>query len=208
MRLSVSDLDQYLYWREEEDHPLETLLKRLRREEPPTEELLAGRAFDSFLEHATEGDYDVIEYDGHRFMIDPKVVIERPTFAQLKGELEVKTDAGPVTLVGKLDGIVGKTIRDYKLTGRFDAERYMESYQWRCYLLMFNCQVFQYEIFVGKRTGQTKQDGHPIWTISEHHRMPLFSYRHLWHDVHAAVSDFASFLDKIGFEFPTREVAA
>ena len=36
MRISVTDLDQYLYWKSAEAMPVEDLLRRLRREEPPS----------------------------------------------------------------------------------------------------------------------------------------------------------------------------
>lgn len=147
MRISVTDLDSYLYWLEAEDMPLEDLLVRLRGEEEPNEKMFAGRAFHTLLEHASESDLAVARVDGFEFIFQLDSTIAVPVIRELKGEVIIQTKFGPVTLVGKVDAMHGRRVTDYKLTERFDAERYADSYQWRAYLSMFDATEFVYEAF-------------------------------------------------------------
>jgi len=45
IRLAVSDLETFRYWRNDEDSTVADLVARLRRQEPPTVQMEAGRAF-------------------------------------------------------------------------------------------------------------------------------------------------------------------
>lgn len=147
IRLSVTDLDSYLYWRDSEDMTFEQLLTRLRGQEPPNANMLAGRAFHSMLEKAGEDELYCAVQDGFEFVFDLDSVISVPPIRELKGEVVINTHVGPVTLVGKVDTLNGLRVSDYKLTERFDAECYADSYQWRCYLEMFGATEFIYEVF-------------------------------------------------------------
>lgn len=205
-RISVTDLDSFLYWRNEEEATLEDLLQRLRHEDAPSSAMLAGRALHSFLELARADpaprSIDVIETKEHRFLINCDIDLALPEVRELKGEMHI----GPVTLVGVIDGLEGLSARDYKLTSStFDATRYIDSYQWRCYLAMFGLSQFDYEVFVGKETGQSI--GPPrrsIWTITEHHHLRVHAYPALMDDVVRLVNEFNEFLDSINFVAPVR----
>jgi len=59
IRLSVSDLETYRYWKNSEDSDVLTLLAKLRHEEPPTPAMEAGRAFAKLFETSTAGDVGV-----------------------------------------------------------------------------------------------------------------------------------------------------
>lgn len=188
MRISVTDLESYRYWRDSEDMELDELLKRLRREEPPTMAMQAGSALHAWLETAKAGEaVDAFEQDGFRFLIDCECEIPDTPIRELKGEMELQTSVGPVTLVGVVDGIATE-ISDHKLTSRFSIERYADSYQWRCYLVMFNGHRFTYNVFVGKEY----PDG--LWGIYEFHRFPIYSYPGMREDVIREVDEFARFL--------------
>ena len=184
IRLSVTHLDGYRYWRDNEDVPLNVLLARLRGDEPPTQAMLAGRAFHSFLEHATIGDVHVATVDGFEFDFALDQEIELPAVRELKAECLMETPSGPVTLVGKVDGLHGTTVRDYKLTEQFNAEKYADSYQWRCYLSMFESQTFVYDVF------QARYDG-PRIVIYDYHRMSFSAYPGMRADVQREVSALA-----------------
>jgi hypothetical protein len=190
IRLSVTDLDSMLYWRESEDMDFEALLTRLRGQEPPGPNMLAGRAFHKLLENASEGgEWFAAEQDGIRFdfAIDEEIAL--PTIRELKAEYLFQTPSGPVTLVGKVDGLQGITVHDYKLTERFDAERYADSYQWRSYLLMFGAERFVYDVFV------CRYDSARVY-VFDYHRLPVCAYPGMAEDVYREVCALAEIVAK------------
>lgn len=190
IRLSVTDLDSYLYWKRTEDMDFESLLKRLRGEEPPGQNMLAGRAFHKLLETATPGsEFFAQKVDGFRFdfAIDEEIAV--PVARELKGEVLLHTPSGPVTLVGKVDGLTGCVVNDWKLTEKFDAERYADSYQWRAYMMMFAAQQFIYDVFV------CRYDDDRVY-VFDYHRLPLYAYPGLAEDVRREVCGLAEIVAK------------
>lgn len=184
MRISVTDLDSYLYWKSSEDVALETLLSRLRRETEPTPAMMAGRAFHKALETAAEGSLESVEVDGFkfRFLLDCELALS--PIRELKGDMIVPTSAGNVTLVGVVDAMHGLTVRDYKLTERFDAERYIDSYQWRSYLTIFRANRFIYDVFVCREELDTR-------IIYDYHQLPIYAYDGIERDVAEEVDGLA-----------------
>lgn len=190
IRLSVTDLDSYLYWKGSEDMEFEALLTRLRGQEPPNASMLAGRAFHTLLENASEGgEFFAAEQDGIRFDFAIEQEIALPVIRELKAEHVMQTPSGPVTLVGKVDGLQGITVNDYKLTERFDAERYADSYQWRSYLWMFGAKRFVYDIFV------CRYDTDRVY-VFDYHRLPLCAYPGMAEDVQREVCGLAEIVAK------------
>jgi hypothetical protein len=189
IRISVTDLDSYLYWKSSEDMEFESLLKRLRGEEPPTQPMMAGRAFHTVFENADVGDLDRVTQDGFEFVFALDHDIALPPIRELKGEVVLDTPSGPVTLVGKVDSLDGITVHDYKLTERFDAERYADSYQWRAYLSMFWAKRFVYDVFQGR------YDGNRI-TVYAYERLSFSAYPSMRRDVEMAVAGLAEIIAK------------
>jgi hypothetical protein len=202
IRLSVSDLETYRYWKDAEDSTLDDLVARLTRKEPPTPQMEAGAAFAKLMEHASGRSLDVEEVDGWVFSFDLEGEIALAPVRELKAEVVFETPSGPVTLVGKVDGIDGK-IHDQKLTESFDAERYLDSLQWRAYLVMFGAREFVYDVFRAKyerEPGHTDEDGKYIKgpikqpgeiTITEYHPVSFYAYPNIRADVEAAVRELA-----------------
>lgn len=186
MRLSVTNLDAYRRYCRDEDVTLESLLAQLRRETPPTPAMMAGRAFHAALENLRD-DADVIDQDDHRFRFQIDSALYLPPIRELKGEVVLPTSVGDVTLVGIVDGLHGTEVYDHKLSASFDAERYANSYQWRCYLTMFGGEKFTYNVFVGK------VDDSGDWVIYDLHRLPFYAYPAMRGDVLKAVDEFAQF---------------
>lgn len=186
IRLSVSDLESYRYWRANEDAPVGDLLERLAHTAPSTPQMEAGKALAKLFEHVTPRSIDEWEGDGWRFKFEIEGArMELPAIRELKGEIQIATPVGPVTLVGKVDGMEGVTVIDQKLTERFDAERYLDSLQWRAYLEMFRARRFRYDVFVG-RYGKD----HDV-TITEYHPLTFYAYPGMRADVEKAVRELA-----------------
>lgn len=185
MRLSVTDVDAIMAWMDS-DTDIDVLLRRLRREEPPTRAMMAGRAFHKVMENANS-DIEAAVEDGFnfRFAIDSEIAI--PPIRELKGEMVISTSIAPVTLVGVVDGMKGKVITDYKLTSYFDAERYINSFQWKAYLTMFKADRFNYEVF-------TMVDDADEILIKAHDTLPLYRHESMQREVVASVEEAARFV--------------
>lgn len=194
MRLSVSDLQCWMRYRNSEEVTLDECLKQLRREELPTPVLLAGRKLHKALENARY-DQDVsnpfgqstLSYEGYLFIFQCDMEIAVSEVRELKGEMEIDTRYGPVTLVGVVDAI-DTAVTDYKLTGHFDAERLAGSYQWRCYLQMFDRLRFDYKVFVGKEIKPQE------WAVHDYHALSFYRYPGMEEDIQREVQECVRFM--------------
>lgn len=197
IRISVTDLESYRYWRSSEDSTLEDLIARLMKRDPPTPQMEAGRAFARLFEQAEDGAYDAADMDGWRFRFDLDAHIELPPVRELKAESLFNTPSGPVTLVGKVDSLDGLTVHDQKLSERFEAERYVDSLQWRSYLVMFGAREFVYDVFLGR------YDGMHV-TVYDYHALHFHAYPNMKRDVERAVNELAEVIAKY---LPERKAA-
>jgi hypothetical protein len=190
LRISVTDLESYRYWKADEDSTLADLLVRLRHEEPPTPAMKAGRAFAKLFEETGEGGLGMADVDGWRFdFTRMEGEIALPSVRELKAEVPFNTPSGPVLLVGKVDGLDGTAVHDQKLTERWDAEKYIDSLQWRAYLVMFAAQSFTYDVFLARY-----QERHV--TVTDYHPMTFYAYPGIREDVQLAVSELAAIVAK------------
>lgn len=192
LRVSVTDLDAFRYWREDEDASLEELLRQIRRLDPPSPEMLAGSAFHDMLDHAHEGTLEVASRDdGYSFSFACDAEIELPALRELKAESVFDVQGVRVTLVGKVDAIEGTRVDDHKTTGYFEAERFLQSYQWRCYLLMFGAERFRWNIFEMKPAGPEK-----VYTITGFHQLEQIRYHGMDADVTRLLTAYVRFAEQ------------
>ena len=183
--LHVSDIEAFRYYKDSDDDTLEDILRRLRHEEPPSDRMLAGAAFAKLMERG--GPFPGIEtadVDGWHFVFALDATIEEPDGHEVEGELVVETPDGPITLVGHADSITAQSVRDDKLTERFDAERYVDSLQWKAYLPMFSRKRFDYTVWECSYRERTV-------TIKELHRLTFYAYPDMRKDVARAVTELA-----------------
>ena len=146
-RISVTDVDSWLYFMgtagTEWEQSTEEFLKGLRRETPPNDNMRIGSAFHEIIENMALGRpveciaEDVYAHEGIAFGFqDVNLQIERPDLTEQK--FEKVYDLGPllgkVTLVGKVDGLRGDRIIEYKTTARLDIDKYRDLFQWQAYL--------------------------------------------------------------------------
>ena len=199
LRISITDIDQYLYWRDSEQS-IEELMSRLRREGPETEAMRAGTAFHKALELAEEGTLSHLEADGYQFLMSPvdEIEIKLPPLRELKVEREFLIDSTlTVTLVGKVDALFGNTVYDHKTTGRLDLDRYMDSFQWRMYLNQLGADTFQYNIF------ETSEIDYHCYNIVGYHEFRQYRYPDLARDCRFMLHEFLDFLNVPRLRFPT-----
>ena len=197
MRISVSDIDVYLKYMADENEKMELkdVLRRLRKEEPRPWYMDAGNAFHKLLEHARVGDIKLAEQDGFKFTFDLETGLALPMVTELKGELEIQTSVGPVVLVGKVDAF-DDAVRDYKLSSWFDLTKYIDSYQWRCYLLMFHSRRFVYDVFTYDEVKPEKGKTPTELIVNGHEQIEMFDYPNMEADVVRTVDQFARFVDE------------
>jgi hypothetical protein len=186
IRLRVTDLETLRYWKANEDATVDDLVARLTHKEPPTAAMEAGHAFALLMETAQDQALVSAESEGWSFYFDLDGEVALPRVRELKGEAVFETPHGPVTLVGKVDGIEGLTIHDQKLSEKFDAERYLDSLQWRAYLAIFGATKFVYDIFVCRR-----DDARREVAIYDYHPLPFYAYPQMRADLEKAVCELA-----------------
>lgn len=191
LRLSATDVDAYRRYL----HPpipdmeidLDELLAQLRRQEPPTEAMLAGTALHAALEKAEAGDYSRLEANGYTFDLDIDGAIDLPEIREIKGTRDYILGDCVVTLVGKVDAIHGRRIEDHKFTSRYDAERFLGSYQWRIYLEVFGADEFRWNVFEGSEREPKS------YRIYGFHQIRMHRYPGMGEDVVSEVEDFVDF---------------
>jgi hypothetical protein len=147
LSVSVSNLDTFRWWKSEEDLDMDWLLTRLRGE-VETEAMRVGSAFHAALESAT-ADATQLAADDVLFDINCDCDISLPTVR----EMPIEKMYGNLLVRGRIDGLIGNEVVDYKTTERFDADRLMEGYQWRFYLDMLGMDSFCWKVFVLREFG-------------------------------------------------------
>lgn len=191
MRISATQIDAYLRWRANEDAPLEEIRDYLLRKTPPTDAMRAGSAFHKVLEHSTYGEIEEAEQDGFVFdLTELDCVFELPEVRELKMECLTVLAGFPVTVVGVVDAQHGRGVYDHKLTSRFDAERYADSYQWRCYLHWFGFDWMRYNVFEAYQPAA--EPG--LYIVRHFHPLTFTRYPELGADVDRVSREFVLFL--------------
>ena len=189
LRVSASDLDALRYFMASEDGDLPSLLSQLRRELPPTPDMLAGTALHTALELAEPGEAEVLEADGYRFIIAADACLELPDIREMKVTADRQIGDVLVTLVGKVDGAHGRAVIDHKLTQRFDPERFLSTMQWRVYLDLFDADRFDWIVYEAASFGPDDRE----ITIKAIHPLTMHRYPGMSEDVDRALSGFVDF---------------
>jgi uncharacterized protein YukE len=189
IRVSATDIDALRYFLADEEGDLAELLAQLRRQTPPTPAMLAGTAFHKALESFDQGFTAQIEALEHTFNLEIDDELDLPALREMKASREYVVDDVVVTLVGKVDAVLGKRIDDHKLTSSFDAERFMAGYQWRIYLEVFGADEFRWNVFEGAAiAGQER-----VWKIRSLNKLTMHRYPGMGDDIAREVAAFVHF---------------
>jgi hypothetical protein len=192
LRVSASDIDAYRYYRESEDLSLADFLDRLRRVTPPTPSMLAGTALHKALENAEAASHSTLRADGYTFQVECQANIDLPDIRECKATRDYRIGDVDVTLVGKVDAILGKRIDDHKFTSRWDAERFLNSYQWRLYLEIFNADEFRWNVFEGR----ADRDDPQTYLVTSIQSLRTFRYPGMAEDVERELGLFVEFVQE------------
>ena len=184
-QFQVTDLDGWLWYNRIEDMTKEELIGRLLRTEPANEKMLMGTAWHSVLENPPD-ELTTIEKDGFTFQVECNAEIILPQVREVRANKTYFVDGVEVTLTGKVDGITGNEIDDHKLTFNSNPENYMESYQWRAYLDIFNADVFKYIVYSAYDNG--------VITIRDIYPMKVYRYPQMIADLESGIRDLLGFV--------------
>lgn len=201
LRVSASDIDALRYFLADEDSELADVVARLRRQAPPTEAMLAGTALHAALELCQPGTHGELSANGYTFEFKAEGEIDLPEIREIKATRDYVVTDCAVTLVGKVDAIHGRRVDDHKFTSRYDAERFLASYQWRVYLDVFDADTFRWNVFEG-RQDTTDPTRYVIYNV---HQLTMHRYPGMGADIERAIQTFVDFARR---HLPERMMAA
>lgn len=187
LRVSATDIDQLRYFRSVDDMELAELIARLRHLMPSTDAMEAGTALHAALENAEPGDHKGFTHDGYTFSFDADAEIDLPAIREFKTEREVEIAGALVTLVGKVDAMHGRRIDDHKFTAKFDPDRYLDSYQWRLYLSLFDADEFRWNVF------EAIEGAPKNYVIRNVHKLTMHRYPDMEEDIERELGEFVRF---------------
>lgn len=187
LRVSATDLDAYRRFRDDDEADLAALIQQLRRLMPSTDAMQAGTALHSALEMAGEGDHKGLQFDGYTFSFETDAELDLPPIREMKQTKEYLAGGVLVTMVGKVDALHGRRIDDHKFTAKFDADRYLDSYQWRVYLDIFGADEFRWNIF------EARESAPKNYLIRAVHKLTMHRYPNMEADVYRELAGFVDF---------------
>lgn len=196
IRLSVTMLDTFVSGMADPDMTEYALAERLFGKFEPSAAMRAGTAFHYCLEHSQDADdLQLLLTSGNdRFVfVLPDSIDGTVELGKTRERKRVWRILPDVDLVGKIDAETDFHVIDHKLTGRFDAERYMDSWQWRAYLAMTGKPMFAYQIFEHGGIGEPDDQGNTVIEIKRYHRLEQSRYQGVVNDVRGVTAQLAEF---------------
>ena len=201
MRVSITELDQLIWFRKLESMTKEDLIARLRRETPPNRAMAMGTAWHAVLKEPPKDEILMISQGGFTFIVEAEASITLPQVCEIRAQKTYIVDGLPVTLTGRCDGISGNIVYDHKLTSRPDPEKYFDSFQWRAYLDIFRADTFRYVLW----HALDKSDSIIIRDFSE---FPVYRYPTMHDDLMVGLHEFVHFARQyLPERFETEEAA-
>lgn len=206
MRLSVTTVEAFRLWRDSGDWmALEELEATIKRETVPNEKMLRGSAFHTVLEAPVRTEAmgsAYYEANGYRFEAGgmDAVLALMPADRVSETKTEIRFDG--ITLVGKCDALHGLIGYEGKCSEKIDIERYLDSFQWRAYIRMFNLASVVYILAQGRDTGGG------FIVIDSVLPMPLYRYPLVDADVRRLALDCAEFIESRNLSSYVQEQAA
>lgn len=183
----VSHLAAYARWREEDESEVGWLINSIISDKP-TPKMEKGTAFHKYLEHAQDGvEIDEFSVDGYRFIFTSDIEISLPKIRETRRE----KNYGGIIVSGCADAIVANTIYDHKTTERFDAENYLEGWQYRFYLDIFGADRFIWNAWEMKEVEEDSK----VYEVYGLHQLIQYRYPQMESDCANLAQDFKAFAE-------------
>src|SRR5262252_10010400 len=157
LRISATLLNEFALYLNEDWYTEAMLQDTIKGVFKSTPEIQLGRAYHKLLERPQKNLDGLYEYKDFRF--EPEAIdtlldrLEPGVFeVKLEKSLGVTREGEQVMLVAKVDHIAGLHPSEVKTTlDPFDAEKYLGSYQWKTYVLVFEAEILSYHVAVLER---------------------------------------------------------
>lgn len=186
---SVSDIDAFRRYQEDEDVSLLELLARLRKTEPPTAQMLAGTALHKALELTGDGEFETLSANGLTFALECDIELPLTRIREMSITKDYLVNGETIRIRGRVDELDGTEVVDHKTTGQFDPEHLIAGYQWKLYLDMLAALSFRWNVFV--ITDVAKSPG--LWRVSAFHSLRQYAYPSMRADIDALLTKFVQF---------------
>jgi hypothetical protein len=204
MRISTTTLESYRLWRQDDQDWMaeDDLIASIKGLWVPTHKAELGTAFGKILEdpdrYLVPGGFECRGFGFDRDVIEPCLsVIDRRGVFEAKG---VRTYDG-LDVVAKADQLLGTELKEFKTTlGTFDADKYLESYQWRYMADIFQPSMITYHVFC---LFESEQNG--VIELRSIESVNLYPYDGVHEDCVALVRDFAQYVTVRGLDGLLRE---
>lgn len=203
MRVSVSDVDAFRYWRAN-DLPMENLRARLLRTEPPSPAMAVGRLLHSVLERSGEAELDEVTGGGITLRFELDVEILLPHVREQFISKTYSVAGGEVEMRGRVDAMTRSAVEDHKTTSHFNPEALIDSMQWRYYLDMTGRPRFAWNVFTLREPLVGDPD---VWRVVGLDRVEQWAYPQMREDCEAALADFVMVVRRHVPEYGQRRAA-
>lgn len=142
MLVRVSELEAFRRWEQDEEQDVAAFRDYILLDKP-SEAMLAGTAFHKCLETIRPGEFSELSANGFTFRISGDVSLAVCSIREIRAYKRY----GDLNVTGQLDAEYGNRVEDHKTTAYFNADKYLEGYQWRYYLDMFDADTFRWNVF-------------------------------------------------------------
>jgi len=203
LRVSVSNIDKYAAYLNDEDYPLDLLLRDLRGQTPRTPAMERGHAFAVAMEHVAEADRnDLLTAEGHAFAFTCDAEIE----AWPRRELKAEKDYGGIIVSARCDRLHGKVIADDKTTSHFSGdagvEKYIDKWQWKMYLDIYQAHEFRWFVWETREIEIKEPRDYPgishAWEVYACHVIRNYRYPELETECREFALEFREFAERVG----------
>jgi hypothetical protein len=203
MRISTTAIESFRLWSDPEQEWMSEadLIATITKSAPPSHNVLIGSAFGTILEHPDKhrvaGGYQCGEFAFGRDVVEPCLaVIDR------RGVFEAKAakSYGDCDVVARADHLYGAHLSEFKTTlSTFDAQKYLDSCQWRFYFDIFEPRIVTYHVFCLSEATNGVIDLRGVESFN------VYSYPELHDDCRDLVARFASYARARGLEGHLRQ---
>ena len=193
IRVHPSALDGFQYYLDS-DLSTREFIYRLCRMDPKSNWAHAGTALHRYIE--CEGKYrNVPDSRGELWNISTRpgldIEIPKPQVAEFRMAKIIEIDGEDVILSGIADGMRGNRILEWKAVKKMGLEKFIDSWQWRCYLSMdprfsrVDYHVFQIRM---------DYDGMKIW---DYRNLTVQSYKAMESELMYFVGDYVRHIKQL-----------
>lgn len=199
LRIATTTLTSFDYFLKSE-MTTEDYIQNLFAGFVPTPAMEVGTAYHRLIEKGVEEENKIFVNSGRFLTVKPEIMKPalqyRDQHPNMVHEVKATKQYGNVTVVAKVDGLEGYEIEEHKTTGYFRPEAYINSYQPKFYLDVFEADACHFNVFeFAPLSGATAEAMARGINNVNTYRLTVERYDNLQRDCFALVQDFVTFLE-------------